>query len=67
MSDDLKPCPFCGGTVVWVASLSGGLVEVTCGTFSPGSGCGARGGLSPNIAQAREKWNRRPSTAWPAS
>jgi Lar family restriction alleviation protein len=54
----LLPCPFCGGNVVGMANV-GGLWEVTCGTWSPGSGCGARSGNASSEGEARERWNSR--------
>lgn len=56
----LKPCPFCGGTVVDVANEEYATriyYYVVC-NYSKG-GCGANGGVCTTETEAIEAWNRR--------
>ncbi len=58
MNENLKACPFCGGTTLRVQNAAG-TWTVTCGTWSLGSGCGATNGIYANEEKARDAWNRR--------
>ena len=57
MSEELKPCPFCGSencetrTVFYTVKLSRNWV--TCHI------CGAHGPVEPTKKQAQQSWNRR--------
>ena len=59
MTNELKPCPFCGCEYVFVRithradGLSNTQYEVYC------SNCSANGGSRINEQNAREDWNRR--------
>lgn len=52
MSDELKPCPFCGEDAAKLTSLQGQFV-VVC------HGCGARGSMCQKEEGAARWWNTR--------
>ena len=54
MSDDLKPCPFCGGGAAAQARVN------FVGYHYVGCECGAEGPASPSADDARSLWNTRP-------
>lgn len=57
MSEELKPCPFCGGEAVACGSLAHPPMNyVRC------VNCGSRSDAMPGI-KARAAWNTRPDTA----
>lgn len=76
MSDELKPCPFCGGTGAFVERLDYSSSYVQCDSkVSDGCHCMARGPVAcqenddeelPGEAGAIANWNRRAAlaTAW---
>lgn len=51
MSEELKPCPFCGGTA-YIHELSDRLYIVMCD-------CGASSGIEGTEKEAAAAWNRR--------
>ena len=59
MSDNLKPCPFCGSRNVDVfssfgdSSTNGNIINVAC------ISCGAQGAAKLGEIQAVEAWNKR--------
>lgn len=68
----LKPCPFCGGTKIFVGSVAeielmdkydenydlyNSQFQVVCDSIA--GGCGASSGCCKNKAAAIEAWNRR--------
>lgn len=57
MNETLRPCPFCGGTNVYLSN-SGGIWKTTCGTWQE-KGCGATAGIRASEDESREAWNRR--------
>jgi hypothetical protein len=48
--NDLKPCPFCGGKILFLYTLSAG---IRC------EGCGAKITDCEDCEDAIKKWNRR--------
>ena len=54
MSDDLKPCPFCG-----VGASAEALVNFD-GYHFVGCECGAEGPIADDMDEARAAWNKRP-------
>ncbi len=57
MSDELKPCPWCGGDyLTW--AVPGEIGHVTC---SLEYGCGARGPMGLGGVIVQRRWNRRPA------
>ena len=50
MTDELKPCPFCGGNAEIIANQDGNIAQVQC------SVCGARNFWGVN---SKELWNNR--------
>ena len=59
MSDELKPCPFCGATHYQHEGTAAGELWFSC------QGCGATGPVSTNAegddySKAQEQWNTRP-------
>ena len=52
MSEELKPCPFCGGLAV-VCKFDFELYAATCVS------CGSRGKYASSEPEAVEHWNRR--------
>ena len=56
VTEQLKPCPFCGGTdLYWPHGTDPAIIE--CGGF----GCGARSGVPDEQTEAAAiaAWNRR--------
>lgn len=51
--DELKPCPFCGGNLVWCEHPAYLHAYISC------KGCQCRGPISGNQADARRIWNQR--------
>jgi len=51
----LKPCPFCGGTNVYVADAGFNHFAVRCKTI----GCGGQGRRNYDKENAIQGWNRR--------
>ena len=49
---ELKPCPFCGGKLIYIRHIAGGN-RVICRT------CGAMGGMGEVKDDAAEAWNER--------
>lgn len=62
MSEELKPCPFCGKTesVRVYIEINGYTVRCCAGGISPeNSGCGADCGFELTEEDAIKKWNAR--------
>lgn len=57
MSQKLKPCPFCGGTKVTVASAKHELGRLLF--FCMCMGCGSKGPSELTEIDAASEWNRR--------
>ena len=53
MDEDLKPCPFCGGTELEILDIDEGFCAVACET------CDAFGPMGMGPEGAREEWNHR--------
>lgn len=52
MSEELKPCPFCGGTKIGIREESG-MIWAYC------KECGAMGEWDYSENRAKANWNRR--------
>lgn len=75
MSEELKPCAFCGKTESLIVGTDkefteseegSGYYTVCCSAYSEltedgrhDGGCGAHSGYAPTREEAIEKWNRR--------
>lgn len=55
MTEELKPCPFCGSTAVVLVNVAAGEYLASCNTLE----CGATGSMGHSHAQAVELWNTR--------
>ena len=53
MDQDLKPCPFCGGTDFEIVDIDQGFAAVACNT------CDAFGPMGPGEEGAMAEWNER--------
>lgn len=53
MSEELKPCPFCGGTKIGIRDEEDGMIWAYC------KKCGAMGEWDYSENRAKENWNRR--------
>lgn len=58
VTEELKPCPFCGGDDLLASERDRGGYQVICL-------CGATGPLEDTIEEAGEAWNRRDDGAAP--
>lgn len=57
MSEEMKPCPFCGSTRVHIAGAGATGVPGVSWTFC--DGCFSQGGICDTVEEAVELWNRR--------
>lgn len=60
MSEELKPCPFCGGTKIGIRDENDeadGMIWAYC------KECGAMGEWDYTLQKAAEHWNRRADNA----
>ena len=57
MSEELKPCPHCGGTRVHIAGA--GAIGVPGVSWVFCDGCLSQGGICDTVEEAVELWNRR--------
>lgn len=55
MSDELRPCPFCGGEQM--IEQNDRVVCLDCGSFGPSAGVAVKEGCEP--VNARKAWNHR--------
>lgn len=53
MLEELKPCPFCGGTELEVMEIDEGFSAVACDT------CDAIGPMGQGDEEAKREWNQR--------
>ncbi len=53
MTDELKPCPFCGSTNLEVMEIDEGYAAIACGT------CDAFGPMGLGDEGASLEWNQR--------
>ncbi len=59
MSEELKPCPFCGSARALV-TMAAAAKFVRCARLD--GGCGAEGPVKQTVAEAVAAWNRRPTS-----
>lgn len=53
MDQELKPCPFCGGTDLDLVDIGEGFTAIACNT------CDAFGPMGPGEEGAAAEWNER--------
>ena len=61
--DELKPCPFCGGTDIeimhWTTAVKAGPHQIMYAAFCSNPDCGAFGPWDLGESGAVEAWNKR--------
>lgn len=63
MSDELKPCPFCGGSEIYAEEYEHHPGAVRWRVFCAGCMAGVDTGTRQSMGQAVQDWNRRAERA----